>query len=144
MTSGLGPTFIAAGGARAMELFCCALEEPMHRAAAIDALRSAIERIPEARLGPIEWNRLIPCFVMLDALDDAFRLLNSTLDRFANHSMVCVFGGGAWTREFREFRKDPRFQDLIRRTRLLDYWRCHGPPDCHELVNGVVAERQCA
>ncbi len=44
-----------------------------------------------------------------------------------------------WNRELASYRRDPAFQDYVRRSRLLDYWRAHGWPDrCQPEGAGVV------
>jgi hypothetical protein len=43
--------------------------------------------------------------------------------------------------ELAPFRDDPRFNALVERMRLPEYWNVHGPPDGYELVNGGLAQR---
>ena len=41
-----------------------------------------------------------------------------------------------WSPHMAPFRRDPRFQDLVRDLDLFRFWECHGPPDGHALQNG--------
>ncbi len=43
-----------------------------------------------------------------------------------------------WGKDFRDVRKDPRFEELVRRRGMLDYWREHGWPDeCSAAGDGI-------
>jgi TolB-like protein len=43
-----------------------------------------------------------------------------------------------WMPEYAAMRRDPAFQDFLKRTRLLDYWHAHGfPPQCHAAGDGA-------
>jgi len=53
-------------------------------------------------------------------------------------------GGGAawsflWIPELRPFRLDPRFQVLVGRLKLFEYWRRYGPPDGCKLDGGALS-----
>ncbi len=37
--------------------------------------------------------------------------------------------GSMWSPEMRPFRQDPRFQGLVERLGLIEYWKQSGPPD---------------
>jgi hypothetical protein len=41
----------------------------------------------------------------------------------------------------RPFRKDPRFQALVTRIGLIDYWKKYGPPDDCDLSDGKLTCR---
>lgn len=44
-----------------------------------------------------------------------------------------------WMPEYSEMRRDPAFEDFLKRTRLLDYWRARGfPPQCRAEGDGAV------
>ena len=56
--------------------------------------------------------------------------------------MLAGWGGNfailAWQAEYPELRKTPAFQDYIKRTHMLDYWRAHGfPPQCQPDGDGA-------
>ncbi|MGH8220538.1 MAG: hypothetical protein ACREUT_18545 [Steroidobacteraceae bacterium] len=40
-----------------------------------------------------------------------------------------IYLADLWLPEMRPFRLDPRFQGLVERLRLIDYWRQYGPQD---------------
>ena len=40
-----------------------------------------------------------------------------------------------WLPELAPFRRDPRFQDLVRELDMLRFWQRHGPPDGHAIEN---------
>jgi hypothetical protein len=81
---------------------------------------------------------MIQLFTQLDALDLAFQLANQSLDHFARTGTV----GGAWVAlwlpELRPFRRDPRFQALVTRVGLMEYWQQAGPPDDCDLNDGKL------
>jgi hypothetical protein len=43
-----------------------------------------------------------------------------------------------WLREFRPFRRDPRFQELTAELGLKTYWQRFGPPDGHDFRCGQL------
>jgi hypothetical protein len=46
-----------------------------------------------------------------------------------------------WEKEFAFLRRDPAFQDYLRRNGILDYWRKHGfPEQCHPQGEGAVCD----
>lgn len=46
-----------------------------------------------------------------------------------------------WQPEFGAVRRDPAFQDYIRRTHILEYWRTHGfPPQCRPDGDGAACD----
>jgi hypothetical protein len=47
----------------------------------------------------------------------------------------------AWTPEYRPFRQDPRFQALVTRLGLMEYWQQYGPPDDCDLKDGKLTCR---
>jgi len=46
-----------------------------------------------------------------------------------------------WMPEYAAMRRDPAFQDFLKRTRLIDYWRERGfPPQCRAAGDGAVCK----
>jgi DNA-binding winged helix-turn-helix (wHTH) protein len=133
MTSSLGASMLEAGGASTVELFCSAMESSALRGSAIDSLRAVVGKIPEAKLGLPDRQRLMPWFTMLGALDDAFALTSGTLDILAKRGIVGLRWGVLWIPEMLPFRRDPRFRDIVARIGFMDYWERHGPPDGYAL-----------
>jgi hypothetical protein len=81
-----------------------------------------------------------PCLVasssyaLLGANDAAYELANQCLDR-GTQSSALLSWIGYWIPELRAFREDARFQDLVTRMGLMDYWQQYGPPDECEIKN---------
>ena len=138
MSSELSLPMRAAGGAEAIELLCAALEKPDCRDGAVVALRSLISGIPPEQFGLVDRRRVLLWLTMLGALDEAFALAHASLDYFARTDMVGIQWGVLWMPEMQPFRRDPRFQDIVARLRFADYWTRHGPPDDHELQDGLL------
>jgi TolB-like protein len=71
------------------------------------------------------------------ALDELYGLDNRALDEhhFAPFPVVL------WLPEMRPFRRDARFQRLVTRLRLIDYWKQYGPPDDCDLHGDVLVCR---
>lgn len=129
MSSAISASMRRAGAAEAIGYFCAALEAPAGRHGAVAALSALVGRIPPDELGLVDRRRLVLWFTMLEALDTAFEVANASLDHFASSSMIGTQWGMLWMWEMRPFRRDPRFQRLVARLRLSDYWQRHGPPD---------------
>ena len=46
-----------------------------------------------------------------------------------------------WQSEYVALRRDPAFQDYVRRTHILDYWHTHGfPPQCNPNGDGATCD----
>lgn len=111
-----------------------AFQNPKERPAADRELRKLAQQL-EA-LGPTQRQRepLILWPVLLGDLDLAFESANHWLDVDAREGSVGFSWGFLWMPEMRPFRTDPRFQTLVARLKLFDYWRVYGPPDNCDLV----------
>ena len=68
-------------------------------------------------------------FTMAGDLDAAYATANHIVDEYEKIGNVGVNWAALWTVEMRPFRDDPRFHALVRRIKLLDYWKVQGPPD---------------
>jgi TolB-like protein/DNA-binding winged helix-turn-helix (wHTH) protein len=75
-------------------------------------------------------------YVVLGDLDAAYALANQCLDE----APVGVLGGEAcpWQPEWRDFRKDPRFQAYIARRGAIPYYEKYGPPDDCDFRDGKL------
>ena len=49
-----------------------------------------------------------------------------------------------WIPVMQPFREDARFRPLVRRLRLTDYWKVHGPPDNCAFVDERVLSKMRA
>jgi hypothetical protein len=77
-----------------------------------------------------------PRYTLLGTLDFAYEAANYALDALARSGTLGCAWGILWTEEMRAFRRDARFQSLVQRLGLMDYWRHYGPPDGCELRDG--------
>jgi hypothetical protein len=66
---------------------------------------------------------------MLGALDSAYEFTDRVL-REAIDNQSSVELSDLWLPEMRGFRADRRFESLVQRLSLTDYWSRYGPPDC--------------
>jgi len=126
----------AAGGDAVIRQVYAALGDPSGRPAAIKALQELLHRLDPDALGNNQLDAF-RFFTELGDLDSAFEFANEHLDQLARA------GGSAWaslwTTEMRAFRRDPRFQPLVTRFKLMPYWEQYGPPDGCELKDGKLA-----
>jgi len=136
ITGTASPAERAAGAAQAVRSFCAALSDPSRKATAIAALRAFQDRLAAHLLTQIASKRLVVWYTRLNALDLAYETANSALDRLAQSDRVGMAWGIIWTPVMREFRRDARFQALVERLALTEYWPQYGPPDHCELREG--------
>lgn len=134
----LPPRLRAAGGVKAVELFCAALENPEQRDAANNALNEMEAALQPADLDMLMLKRLLVWRTMLGNLDAAYELLARTMDYYARSNTVGSAWGALWLPEMKPFRRDPRFQAFVTRLRLPEYWQEYGPPDGCELRGGTL------
>jgi len=131
-------TPLLVAGMQAFKLGCASLADPSLKDTAIQAFGALTAKGSATALGIVDRRRVLLWLVMLGALDDAFAFANASLDQFASSGTIGIQWGMLWMPEMRPFRRDHRFHGIIRRLRLVDYWRRHGPPDGHELRNGML------
>jgi adenylate cyclase len=123
-----------------VKLVYSALAEPSQRPAALAALQ---------RLDIIHDNAVLECFrqfplmmwfTSLGALNPAYEAVNRFLDRFSESGEIGIPGGWStlWQSQMRPFRLDPRFQALVTRLGLMEYWKEFGPPDECDLKDGKL------
>jgi TolB-like protein len=126
-----------------VKLVYSALADPSQRTAALAALQ---------RLDLIQGNAVSDSFrqfplhiwyTSLGALDRAYEAANGFLDRYSHSGEIGLPGGwvGMWVVQMRPFRLDRRFQALVTRLGLMDYWKEFGPPDEYELTGGKLRPR---
>jgi len=106
---------------------------PADRPAAVRSLKTLLagSKPGEIPVGWIQW------YVLLGNLDEAFDFANRSIGTIATSDRVTATPTAVWsvlwTPEMRPFRRDPRFQALVSRLRLFDFWKQYGPPDECEL-----------
>jgi DNA-binding winged helix-turn-helix (wHTH) protein len=138
LIAGLSPRVHAAGGSKAIESLCAALEHQAPRGAATAALDDLESRLQPEDLDQPMRKRLLLWLTMLADQDAAYAFLWRCLDHYARAGTVGSAWGFLWLPEMQAFRSDPRFQQFISRVRLIDYWREYGAPDGCELRDGVL------
>jgi TolB-like protein len=109
-----------------------ALAGTVDRATAVAALDGLRSDVGVAGLHQFMRRRLIVWYSMLGAYDQAYEVMNSSLDDFAATGTIGITWGFLWFQELAGFREDPRFSALAVRMRLPDYWNKHGPPDGYD------------
>ena len=81
--------------------------------------------------------QLIRWSARLGNFDDAFAMADRIIARWRDTGRLCVaFLTPLWFPDMTPFRRDPRFQDLIRELGLIRFWDRYGPPDGHALREG--------
>jgi hypothetical protein len=127
-----------AGGAEAATRVAAAIENTATRDAAIDAIDAVLNRYGGEHMGQGAAWTLLGWYVRVGAIDRAFAIATTTLDRLARVGAVGPTWTAFWLPEMRAFRLDPRFQNIVARLRLVPYWEKHGAPDGCELRDGKL------
>ena len=124
-------------GASVVRAVFAAFAEPAARAAASEA---AARLLAEAERSGTIWGHFgnlglfLRWQVGLGNLDAAFAVAGRIVARWsetgqlATASVVCM-----WSPHMAPFRRDPRFQELVRELDLFRFWHHHGPPDGHAI-----------
>jgi DNA-binding winged helix-turn-helix (wHTH) protein len=133
LTENLPAPMGAAGAAQAFHLMRLAFEDNRQCGTAVAALRRLAHGVAPEHLGMTDRKRILLWQTMLGALDNAFDFAHQSLDHFARSGMIGISWGMLWLPEMEPFRADGRFQSIIERLRLMDYWIQRGPPDGYTL-----------
>jgi hypothetical protein len=112
------------------------MADPSLKATAAAALHGWLAQLPPDQIGPEFSIHFIAWYALLGAVDEAYAFANRMLDYAVPVGALGVFPNFLWLPELVPFRRDPRFQALVSRLRLFDYWKVHGPPDGCELKEG--------
>jgi hypothetical protein len=132
----LPPDIRGTGGTEVMKLVYAALSDASKKPAASQALQDLIRKMEFDGIDPSARGLFVQMFTMLGALDPAYR----SYDEFARFGPVNI-GGSIWAPEMRAFRKDPRFQQVVTRENLIEYWKQYGPPDDCDLQDDKLTCR---
>jgi hypothetical protein len=124
-----------AGAGGIVERVFAAFDDPDLRPAAIDTLVRLREQGGDT-MPQFARRRLIVWHTRLGSLDEAFRILNGSLDHFTREGTIGSAWAFLWMRSLLPLRRDPRFQAVAERMHFFDYWTRHGPPDNCELRDG--------
>jgi TolB-like protein len=112
--------------------FVDAVADPAQRPAVVAGFRAIDPKVATQE------DLLLP-YLQMQQYDLAYRIVDESLaqDRAAwVHDWDLMH---AWTAEGAGFRKDPRFQKLVERIGLVDYWKQYGYPDRCRAGAGDVA-----
>jgi hypothetical protein len=118
-----------AGGFEAIQSFFLAQSDHSQSAKAITALQAWDATLQLQELDLCTAQRLIVWFTVLGAIDTAHDVAQRTVDRLAAGGTIGSGWGVLWAKDMQPFRDAPRFQQLISRLALPNYWRQYGPPD---------------
>ncbi|HEY1725396.1 MAG TPA: winged helix-turn-helix domain-containing protein [Steroidobacteraceae bacterium] len=119
-----------------------ACAEPSRAESALTALRALCQKADAKLLDTWPMTVLtLNWFVLLGAIDDAYRIADRLVDRFRSTRVSNSINlPPIWLAEMREFRRDPRFEKFATELGLLDFWSACGPPDGYELRDGRLSE----
>jgi hypothetical protein len=131
----LTPEHAAGGGADTIRNLFAILRDGGSPESVLTQLDRLRDRMPPQQFLR---RRFIVWYVMLGAFDQAFAILNESLDYFARSGTIGTTWAFLWMSELLPFRQDPRFQLICRRMGLFEYWNVYGPPDHCELKAGQL------
>jgi len=106
--------------------------DPSKRAAARHAMRELTARVPLQGLDRRGGTLLMTLHTMTGDLDAAYEAVNAALDARAREGTVGTPWFSLWTAPLAEFRADPRFDALMRRLKLPEYWGAGKTPEACE------------
>ncbi len=129
-----------ADGVGIIKAFYGALADPTEKPATRQALQRFVHKVVAANIDGFTKLFFVYMFTTLDALDHAYELANRWLDQ-SEESGIIETWYSLWSPEMRPFRRDPRFQALVMRLKLIDYWEHFGPPDGCDLNDGKLVCR---
>jgi len=116
---------LGGAGLEAEKLVYLAAADPAKVGRAREALDGVMHELRAA-----DQPGLLEPYCLLGAFDRAYEVANRALDEYERTG----WSGGwccwvVWSPEMRSFRRDARFQQLVTRLKLIDYWKEYGPPD---------------
>ncbi len=132
----ISPQLRAAGAPEVLHQVHRALADRSRMEAATASLRGLLSRVEAEHFEPNLAPHILTCLTMLGALDDAFEFANRVIDAAIRSDSMGMLLNWLWTPELLPFRRDLRFQALVERLNLIEYWSVYGPPDDCELENG--------
>ena len=126
-------------GASVVRSVFAAFAEPAARAEASEA---AAFLLAEAERSGTVWGHFgnlglfMTWHVRLGNLDGAFVVARRILARWRETGQLPTLSvAHMWSPDMALFRRDPRFQELVRELDLFRFWQRHGPPDGHAIEN---------
>ena len=125
----LPPALSAVGGAEAIRTTHSALAGRERTTAAAEALDAMVNSAAPEQIGPELSVHVLAWYTMLGEIDRAYRFVERVLQHTLPRRNLGLFLPWIWLPELLPFRRDPRFQALVERLGLVDYWKKFGPPD---------------
>jgi hypothetical protein len=122
----------AAGAGPVLRLVYEASANPALRPVAAIELRNFASQLDPVDVG----HSLVVLHMMAGDIDAAYGAADRLIDELAAWGLVGTNWYVIWTPSMLPFRQDARFQALVQRLNLMDYWATHGPPDGCTLENG--------
>jgi hypothetical protein len=98
-------------------------------AQAAKELRALTRRVSVDALDRSHGQLLMLLYALVGDFDSAFESAHHNLDYFAAADALGPWYYALWLPELAGLRRDERFQALIERLHLPDYWNAYGPPD---------------
>lgn len=123
------PSEQSAGGREVIEQVFAALGGKADRAAAVAGLEAYWNRLGADQIIQATLRRFMLWYTQLGALDQAFKVANHSFDRLARSGTVGTAWSFLWMPDMRAFRQDDRFQAIVTRMGLPEFWDKFGPPD---------------
>jgi hypothetical protein len=106
-----------------------ALASGNNRSNTVRALDALASTVTSEQLGPELSMHVLTWYTMLGELDRAYGFVERVAQQHLPQQTLSLFLPWLWLPELLPFRKDPRFQELVRSFGLIDYWQQYGPPD---------------
>lgn len=142
MVSLVAREFAVPGSADSVEAVFAAMEgigDPSAASARATALFDAADRSGRVWGQSATAGLVVRWHVRLGALDAAFKTARRIVERWRESGRLAVGSlTSFWLPDMVPFRRDPRFQDLVRDLDLIRFWERHGPPDGHRLEGGEL------
>lgn len=128
----LPPPLQSAGAADVLRRMCVAAnKDPAAKADARKAIHQMLGKL-DPKDAAAFWFILAPGLVDLGDIDTAYGLIDRVPQFGLNLSLF-------WSAQFRPFRRDPRFQTVVQRINLTEFWKQYGPPDDCELRDRALS-----
>jgi hypothetical protein len=135
------PFRAAKHGVETVRRVYAAMGEPSERQGAIEALDALCGAVGIDHIGNMLRRRLMVWYSELGGLDQAYAIMNRSLDDLARFGTIGTAWLFLWMAELAPFRDDARFGALVERMKFPEYWNLYGPPDGYALENGVLSQR---
>jgi TolB-like protein/DNA-binding winged helix-turn-helix (wHTH) protein len=125
----LPPAVLDAEGAATVRQVYAALGDPTKKQAALAALGKFTSAPDWERADPRGKLAVLYLYAAFGAMDELYDEMNRMLRHGNGVFPEIIAIGSMWSPEMRPFRQDPRFQGLVERLGLIEYWKQSGPPD---------------